>query len=339
MSSSAGATMTENKTIVESVYGYFDTNNTFVSALTQLSNGTFPVSGKTYKSFLKITFPRKAGDNKGVVINSGPTDHRSTLKLPVTGDKWALKYTAYTSSGASANTIKFSLQDCSYSAEKKGYVANTTDPKIVFGDFSAGTGSNSSYNIATVTSCSYTEDNFAKQSKIKLVIESTNTEQNVVYLENIELIRAHYNDEGKIISPNETAELLSKGIIDTTKKYIQTKTLKAATSTDNLAYETVLTGFLPVFNEKGEKTRTINVKESNYFNILQTIAETFEAWLTLKITRDGYGGVIKKEVAFRNYVGKQNYAGFRYGVNVKNISRTLESKNIVTKLMVKPNSN
>ena len=41
----------------------------------------------------------------------------------------------------------------------------------------------------------------------------------------------------------------------------------------------------------------------------------------------------------RNYVGKNNFAGFRYGVNLKDIKRTDDSKSIVTKLFVKTNSN
>jgi phage minor structural protein len=42
---------------------------------------------------------------------------------------------------------------------------------------------------------------------------------------------------------------------------------------------------------------------------------------------------------FKNYRGDDNYACFRYGVNLKDIQRTYSSKNIVTKLIVKPNVN
>jgi phage minor structural protein len=49
--------------------------------------------------------------------------------------------------------------------------------------------------------------------------------------------------------------------------------------------------------------------------------------------------VVKKEVSFKNYLSGKNYAGFRYGVNLDNIQRTYGSKDIVTKLVVKANSN
>jgi phage minor structural protein len=96
---------------------------------------------------------------------------------------------------------------------------------------------------------------------------------------------------------------------------------------------------VPRYNSDAEKVRTISAKESNYFNILQSIAETFEAWLDLEITRNGDGGIDDKKVKFKNYVGKTNYAGFKYGINLKDIQRTHESKNIVTKLIVKQNNN
>jgi hypothetical protein len=51
-------------------------------------------------------------------------------------------------------------------------------------------------------------------------------------------------------------------------------------------------------------------------------------------------GIIKsKVIKFKNYVGQPNDAGFRYGINSRSIKRTLDSKQIVSKLIVKPNSN
>jgi hypothetical protein len=97
--------------------------------------------------------------------------------------------------------------------------------------------------------------------------------------------------------------------------------------------------YLPVYNSGAEKIRTITAKESNYFNILQSIAETLECWLELEITRDAFGGIKEKKVVFKNYIGEDNYANFRYGVNLKEIQRTTDSKNITTKLIVKQNSN
>jgi hypothetical protein len=43
-------------------------------------------------------------------------------------------------------------------------------------------------------------------------------------------------------------------------------------STNILKYDI----YEPIYNEGAEKIRTVSVKESNYFNNLQTIAENFE---------------------------------------------------------------
>jgi hypothetical protein len=87
--------------------------------------------------------------------------------------------------------------------------------------------------------------------------------------------------------------------------------------------------YVPIYNDGAEKKRTVDAAESNYFNILQTIAEKFECWLDLEIKRDdplNPGKITAKKVTFRNYAGDVNYAGFRYGVNLKDIQRTFTSK-------------
>jgi hypothetical protein len=53
--------------------------------------------------------------------------------------------------------------------------------------------------------------------------------------------------------------------------------------------------------------------------LFETIAENFETWLELRVTRNTDGGITNKEVLFKNYAGKDNPAGFKYGVNLKDI--------------------
>ena len=97
--------------------------------------------------------------------------------------------------------------------------------------------------------------------------------------------------------------------------------------------------FKPVIDDKCTKRREVSAKESNYFNILQSIAEKFECWLKIELTRDGNGAVSKKKVLFKNYIGNNKRPGFRYGLNLNSIQRTNDSKAITTKLIVKTNSN
>ena len=96
----------------------------------------------------------------------------------------------------------------------------------------------------------------------------------------------------------------------------------------------------PLYNKDSEKILTISESHSNCFNILQSIAETFEAWLNIEIEHDENGKIViengqpQKFVSFKEFAGNDNYAGFKYGINLNSIQRTVESEEIVSKLIV-----
>ena len=98
-------------------------------------------------------------------------------------------------------------------------------------------------------------------------------------------------------------------------------------------------------NGKYEKVRSITGKQSNRFNLLQSIAETFEVWVKFTINHDSTGKTIytngkpEKFVSFVNEVGGRNGLCFRYGIDLKTISRTINSDAITSKLIVSQNNN
>lgn len=98
---------------------------------------------------------------------------------------------------------------------------------------------------------------------------------------------------------------------------------------------------IPLYNENSEKNLNISASKSNCFDILQTIAETFECWIELYVEHDsntGYivyeNGVPQKYVYLREYAGNKQWAGFKYGVNLQSIEREINSNEFVTKLIV-----
>lgn len=98
---------------------------------------------------------------------------------------------------------------------------------------------------------------------------------------------------------------------------------------------------IPLYNEGSEKYLTISASKSNCFDVLQTIAETFECWVDLKVNHDDQGkikldeeGKPQKFVYLKEFIGEDNYAGFKYGINLSSIERTINSDEIVTKLIV-----
>lgn len=114
-----------------------------------------------------------------------------------------------------------------------------------------------------------------------------------------------------------------------------------------------LKDYKAVDNTTFEKVRTITASESNRFNLLQDLCETFECWVQFQVQHDNNGKIVWesyeengetywrpcKRVCFKEFVGQDNYRGFKYGINLKNTIRNLDSNQAITKLIVKANSN
>lgn len=52
-----------------------------------------------------------------------------------------------------------------------------------------------------------------------------------------------------------------------------------------------------------------------------------------------YERLYNKTVVFKEFIGRENYAGFKYGINLKSIQRKIDSNQIVSKMIVQPNAN
>jgi hypothetical protein len=72
---------------------------------------------------------------------------------------------------------------------------------------------------------------------------------------------------------------------------------------------------VPIFSTK--KIRSINIKQSNYFNAIQTLCETFGCWADFVIEHEEDGQIKNKKVIIKEHNNRNNYAGFKYKVNLK----------------------
>lgn len=112
---------------------------------------------------------------------------------------------------------------------------------------------------------------------------------------------------------------------------------------DELAYDTISINEDPnyekVIDLRCKKIASISAKESNRFNLIQELCEAFECWASFEIEHTAEGELYSSLVRFHNYIGQENPIDFVYGIDVKDIQRTIDSKSIITKLIVKPNSN
>lgn len=93
---------------------------------------------------------------------------------------------------------------------------------------------------------------------------------------------------------------------------------------------------------KAEKQRSIVDEKSNRFNLIQKLAETFEVWAYFEIEHDADGRISldeetklpKKYLEYRTELGKENWGGFSFDVNLSGITRTVNSKELTTKMWV-----
>ena len=91
----------------------------------------------------------------------------------------------------------------------------------------------------------------------------------------------------------------------------------------------------PVSPVQYEKNTNVELEEEEQLELreLNRLSHIIEN-LTLR-----YIMIPDKKIRFRRYVGKENWNGFKYGVNLKHIKRTIDSTQISTRVIVKPNSN
>ena len=165
-----------------------------------------------------------------------------------------------------------------------------------------------------------------------------------VYIQDIQLTRCMRDARGKPVVtgnvPRAQATVVDYYYLKPTGN-MSSEDVRKYASLDDLKEALGLTEeIVPVYNDNSEKVLSISVSKSNCFDILQTIAETFECWVDLVVDHDDMGyitytdGAPNKSVYLREYVGKDNYAGFKYGININSIERTINSDEIVTKLIV-----
>ena len=166
------------------------------------------------------------------------------------------------------------------------------------------------------------------------------------YLQDIQLIQ-YVPDASDGVTPILTGNIPTATQAAT--EYYYLKPAEGETADDIITYTDIealknatgISDIVALYNENSEKNLTITASQSNCFNILQTIAETFECWIDLVVDHDERGAIEydsenkpKKYIYLKEYAGVDNWAGFKYGINLKSIERNINSEEIVTKLIV-----
>lgn len=158
-------------------------------------------------------------------------------------------------------------------------------------------------------------------------------------------ITSYEDQEEKRINPGEIS---LQGINKISYKYYNIDH-DGAESPEQIKFlyegETESDRFTPVYNNY-EKMASIEASGSNRFNILQSIAETFQCWIRFHINHEENGkitlnsdGSAQKYVTIVDSVGEDLGWSFEYGIDLKSIKRKIISNELATKIIVLPNDN
>ena len=164
-----------------------------------------------------------------------------------------------------------------------------------------------------------------------------------IYLQDIQLFPYRLDSNNNICIPGQE---ISSGIKENYYYYYPSLSY---TSPEEIEYIIPSENIKTVFNDQEgyQKVRSITESESNRFNLIQVLCETFECWPKFIVEHNQHTGEILldenyrqlKWVTFQEFIASENQVGFKYGINLKSIVRTIESEDIVSKIVVKDNSN
>lgn len=301
-----------------------------------LRNGDFSAS-QTYIPLLEYT-----GSSNQYIVNTGFYDSRTVIKNLENGIQYIFRYK--TNDDPNDPHIRIRVGQYAYEPATHQYtitsgqtLLDTSEATYTWGDQNGYI-----YKLVTVHNANFTPNEYKKQinGKVYLIISGFNSSFRIF---DFQCYKAIQGSAGTWVTPED--QPTDAKIIE--HYYIYNKAqIDAATVTQTRDdfnpvwqkdFDPIKDGWKAV--RSVEKRRGITIKESNYYNIIQTLCENFECWAEYYIDHDANGNVLGKYLFFHNYTGDFNYAGFRYGVNLKSVQRTDDSKQIVSKLIVKQNSN
>ena len=272
--------------------------------------------GKVFWEDSKNSLVLKAGQT---YVNSGPAN--AGFKV-INGEKYIVRFSGdwlNDSLEASSGAISFSIKDrdneeyFSSINEEIGFVSREDDTDYIYCQLDITKSSNSKQSL--VLTVSVTGANF--------------------YLYDIQLFAYQLDEEtGKLIFPGDAPT----STIEDKRYFYKVENGKA------VYYDG--SNFTPLHEDGYHSVRFFETQESNYFNNIQSLAELFEVWVSFHIKHKKNGqiwlenGKPVKTVKFSQYSpnSAENHAGFKYGINLKGIKRTVDSNSIASKVIVKPNN-
>lgn len=322
----------------------WDSNNTndidgLIFRLAPRFTDDIDISTYVAKSYLRIP--------QGLTFNSGFKDNNGYLEDGLSkGDKFRVRLKLFNSQDDSqypnldsinnGENIKLFLSQ--YSIQEGQYIPEGN--KIAEASFIEG----QTEYILEVNESFTQKDLVSYDKSIGFFIENNDS---ILWLEEIIIYKEILDDNGIPLSPNT---ITTEGIVIVEHKFY--KPQEEIEKAEDLIYLYKTSQddwkdlYTPAYNDKFEKIRSIEAKNSNRFNLIQTLAETFECYAKFIIEHDINGKISldenykpKKRVSFYKPNTERLGYGFVYGIDLKTISRQIVSDQIASKVIVTPNTN
>lgn len=160
----------------------------------------------------------------------------------------------------------------------------------------------------------------------------------------VELFRKFVDGDGEIVLPNKIIETNDSPIYRFYKIEDNLNAIKEADIKYDYVGTTIPDNYKVKIDTSGERRNALTITESNCYNMLQKLAETFDGWLEINVKHNSDGSLDltaddMKTISFVNVKYNDNYSGIKYGINLQKIQRKIDSNDIITKLIVKNNNN
>lgn len=327
------------------------------SETTVQSNTTYYINKNTFNS-LVVTGggPNTPSGNIAVIQNSGLFDNRAVLspKGFVQGEPYI--FAIKTSDNTQVTGAKVWLRSSTSSAESSILNFNTTLSTIP--------STLNGYKVfrATVSGNSIDYQKLLSDyGNIIFRVSFINSNGSIsIHIIDAKVFKERYtkdeNNQDLLIVPD--LQTVENAVVKTRYNFFPVATdLSTVYGKDYLALsETRLdtSGYTKVLVNNYEKVTSITGSKSNRFNLIQNLCEAFECWAKFTIEHENDGRIkystfldddniykrsYHKYVTFKEYIGDDNPVGFRYGINLKSIQRSLVSDQIASKVIVQPNTN
>ena len=323
------------------------------------------------QSYLQINLPSSAL-NTWSFYNSGPNDNKKALGKLYKGKKFVIKlkykYNKQENNFLNLNSMPYNKETgkllsglcadlCSYKYSEEGfiYVNQVLASTGLSGEKENTFKKEGDYWIAKCEcNATYTEEQlnemnlglfFRYDDTKEFSLENVDLSQYYFYIEDCQFFEFKARDE------ENKAYYFPGELIEGETKIRYSYFLKNQDYNSEKEIKYLYSGYTPqdykkVYYEDFPQIKIIEEKESNIFNLIQTLCENFGCWADFviehekdgTIKKDSNGNPIKK-IRYRAYLGKENWSGYRRGINLKTINRTLDSAQVTTKTIVKPNSN